>query len=176
MPGERQHLSGYALVEGWRRTVWCKVVGVALAAAYLLAMVPADRSAVGWWCDRSLAVKRMVLGVARAMSYTRIRRFCWMAWQYAILGGPFFHRPFSVLGISTFTSHRGQKVTLTGILNKATSLSSCCRQVRRLRGLKKSTDCGLCRGWRTVAQCDLHVCQYGAYQLERRAADTYRRR
>ncbi len=58
-------LSGYALVD-WRRAVWGKVLGVALAAAYLLVMVRADRSAAGWWCDRSLAVKRMVLGVARA--------------------------------------------------------------------------------------------------------------
>src|SRR5207247_9169670 len=58
-------LGAYALVECWRRAVWWKVVGVALAAAYLLVMVRSDRSAVGWWCDRSLAVKRMVLGVAR---------------------------------------------------------------------------------------------------------------
>jgi len=104
---------------GLRRTVWCKVVGVALAAAYLLAMVPADRSAVGWWCDRSLAVKRMVLGVARAHELHPNQRFCWMAWTVRYSGGAFSTGLFPCSESQTFTSHRGQKVTLTGILNKA---------------------------------------------------------
>ena len=65
-------LAGYALASG--RYAW-KAAGLILAAVYVLIMVSADRIEVNWWQHRSIAIRNMVLGVARAHQFAPYRNY-----------------------------------------------------------------------------------------------------
>lgn len=72
-------LGAYALVSAWRSSAAWKVVSVVLVLAYLALSMPMARLSAEWFRERSVAVKTLVMSVARAHELHRGRRSCWMA-------------------------------------------------------------------------------------------------
>jgi hypothetical protein len=88
-------LGGYALARaqhGW------KAVGAILAAVYVLIMLSADRIEVNWWQHRSIAIQRMVLGVARAHQLHPTETILLDGVDEQLFRAGVYHHPFSVVG------------------------------------------------------------------------------
>jgi hypothetical protein len=90
-------LGGYALASAQR--VW-KAVGLMLAAVYVLLMVSADRIEVNWWQHRSIAIKRMVLGVARAHQLHPTQTILLDNVDEQLFRAGVYHHPFIIFGAS----------------------------------------------------------------------------
>ncbi len=93
-------LSGHALATTWHSaTVWRASAGI-LGCAYLAVMVPADWKAMEWWYDRSMAVERMVLGVARAHQLHPQQAILLDGVDTSLFWSGVFHHPFTMFGAS----------------------------------------------------------------------------
>ena len=90
-------LGGYALASAQR--VW-KALGLILAAVYVLLMVSADRIEVSWWQRRSIAIKRMVLGVARAHQLHPTQTILLDGVDEQLFRAGVYHHPFTIFGAS----------------------------------------------------------------------------
>jgi len=88
-------LAGYALAGA--QHVW-KAVGLVLAAVYLLIMVTGDRLEVAWWQRRSLAIQRMVLGVARAHQLHPTQAILLDNVDEQLFWAAIYHHPFLIFG------------------------------------------------------------------------------
>jgi len=75
-------------------------VAALLVAAYLAVMVPADWRAMEWWGERSWAVERTVLGVARARQLHPREAILLDGVDSTLFWAGVFHHPFTVLGVS----------------------------------------------------------------------------
>ena len=93
-------LGGQALVSAWRGSSAWKVATTALVAAYLAVVVPADWRAIEWWGDRSRAVERVVLGVARARQLHPAEAILLDSVDSTVFWAGVFHHPFTVFGVS----------------------------------------------------------------------------
>ncbi|MCU1272792.1 MAG: hypothetical protein JWO48_223, partial [Bryobacterales bacterium] len=93
-------LGGQALASAWQRGGFYRVAGAAIAAAYLLVMIRADRMSVRWWFDRSQAVERMVLGVVRAHQLHPGQAILIDGVDSQLFWAGVFHHPFSIFGVS----------------------------------------------------------------------------
>jgi hypothetical protein len=93
-------LGGQALASAWRSSPAWKVAAIVLVAAYLAIMVPADRRAIEWWGERSWAVERVVLGVARARQLHPHEAILLDSVDSKVFWAGVFHHPFRVLGVS----------------------------------------------------------------------------
>jgi len=88
-------LAGYALASA--QHAW-KAVGLILAAVYVLIMVSADRIEVDWWQHRSIAIRNMVLGVARAHQLHPTETILLDGVDAQLFLAGVYHHPFSVVG------------------------------------------------------------------------------
>jgi dolichyl-phosphate-mannose-protein mannosyltransferase len=88
-------LGGYALASA--RRGW-KAAGLILAAIYVLIMVTADRIEVNWWQHRSIAIQRMVLGVARAHQLHPTETILLDGVDTELFRAAVYHHPFFVVG------------------------------------------------------------------------------
>jgi hypothetical protein len=93
-------LGGQALVSAWRGSPAWKVATTVLVAAYLAVVVPADWRAIEWWGERSRAVERVVLGVARARQLHPREAILLDSVDSTVFWAGVFHHPFIVLGVS----------------------------------------------------------------------------
>ena len=93
-------LGGQALVSAWHSSPAWKMAASALVAAYLAVMVSADSRAMEWWGDRSRAVKRVVLGVARARQLHPREAILLDGVDSTVFWAGVFHHPFTFLGVS----------------------------------------------------------------------------
>jgi hypothetical protein len=93
-------LCGYALVFAWRRRQVLKITASILTAAYLFVMIAADWRATSWWYGRSLAIKRMVLGVARAHQLHPTQAILLDGVDSNLFWAGMFHHPLDVFGVS----------------------------------------------------------------------------
>ncbi|PYT30705.1 MAG: hypothetical protein DMG58_13745 [Acidobacteria bacterium] len=93
-------LGGYALVCAWRGLVAWKTVATVLVTAYLAVMVPVAWIAVEWWGQRSWAVERMVLGVARARQLHPREAILLDGVDSTVFWSGIFHDPFTLFGVS----------------------------------------------------------------------------
>ena len=94
-------LGGQALVSAWHSSPGWKVAASALVAAYLAVMVPADWWAMEWWGERSRAVERVVLGVARARQLHPREAILLDSVDSTVFWAGVFHHPFTVFGVSS---------------------------------------------------------------------------
>jgi len=93
-------LAAYAMLQAWsRRTGW-KLLVVAAAASYLILMVRFDRISMHWWHDRSLAVQRLVLGVARGHQLHPDKSIVLDGVSSNLFWAGIFHRPFRLFGVN----------------------------------------------------------------------------
>jgi len=93
-------LAGQAVVSAWLRALAWRIVTGVLVAAYLAVMVPADWRAMEWWGQRSWAVERTVLGVARARQLHPREAILLDGVDSTVFWAGIFHHPFTVLGVS----------------------------------------------------------------------------
>jgi hypothetical protein len=93
-------LAGQALVSAWRSSPARKIVASVLVAAYLAVMITADWRAIEWWGERSRAVERVVLGVARARQLHPREAILLDSVDSTVFWAGVFHHPFIVLGVS----------------------------------------------------------------------------
>ena len=93
-------LCGYALAIAWRSGHVWKIAAGILGAAYLFAMISGDRRATSWWYDRSLAIERIVLGVARAHQLHPTQAILLDGIDSNVFWAGIFHRPLDVFGFS----------------------------------------------------------------------------
>ncbi len=93
-------LGSQALLTAWRGSAASKAVAAVLVAAYLAVMVPADWRAMEWWGERSWAVERAVLGVARARQLHPREAILLDGVDSTLFWAGVFHRPFAVFGVS----------------------------------------------------------------------------
>jgi len=89
-------LAGYALASA---TYAWKAAGLILAAVYVLIMVSADRIEVNWWQHRSIAIRNMVLGVARAHQLHPNETILLDGVDADLFRAGVYHHPFSVMGV-----------------------------------------------------------------------------
>ena len=90
-------LAGHALASA--RPIW-KAVGLILAAVHVLVMVTADRLEVNWWQHRSLAIQRMVLGVACAHQLHPTQTILLDNVDEQMFWAGVYHHPFPIFGAS----------------------------------------------------------------------------
>jgi hypothetical protein len=90
-------LGGYALASA--QHVW-KAVGAILTAVYLLIMLSANRIEVNWWQHRSIAIQRMVLGVARAHQLHPTQTILLDGVDEQLFRAGVYHHPFTIFGVS----------------------------------------------------------------------------
>ena len=90
-------LGGYALATA--KYAW-KAAGFILAAVYALIMVSADRFEVAWWQHRSIAIQRMVLGVARAHQLHPTQTILLDSVDEQLFWAGVYHHPFLIFGAS----------------------------------------------------------------------------
>ncbi len=93
-------LGGQALLSAWRGPALWKTVAVVSVTAYLAVMVPADWRAMEWWGERSWAVERTVLGVARARQLHPHEAILLDGVDNTLFWAGVFHHPFLVFGVS----------------------------------------------------------------------------
>lgn len=91
-------LGAYALVCAWRKPLAWRILTVAIVAAYTILMVRLDRTLTPWWAQRSWAVERMVLGVARANQLHPDKAILLDGVDTTLFWGGVFHHPFRLLG------------------------------------------------------------------------------
>ncbi len=94
-------LGGYALAKAWEQPIQWKLTAVALAAAYAIPMVRLDWTITTWWRDRSLEVKRLVLGIARAHQLHPDKVILLEGVDSAMFWAGMVHHPFRIFGISS---------------------------------------------------------------------------
>ncbi len=92
-------LGAYALVGAWRRRPTWKLVGVAALTAYTILMVRVDLRTALWWNRRSLAVQRMILGVARAHQLHPGKTIVLDGVDGTLFWAGIFHHPFRLFGV-----------------------------------------------------------------------------
>jgi hypothetical protein len=92
-------LAGYALASAQHGGHAWKIVGLILTAVYVVIMVHADRIEVNWWHDRSIAMQRMVLGVARAHQLHPAQIILLDGVDAQLFRAGVYHHPFSVVGV-----------------------------------------------------------------------------
>ena len=91
-------LAAYALASAWRSGIGWGVPAVLLAAAYAVTMISADRSEVTWWQHRSIAIQRMVLGVARAHQLHPAEAILLDGVDEQLFSAGVYHHAFLVVG------------------------------------------------------------------------------
>jgi hypothetical protein len=91
-------LAGYGLVAVWRRGVAWTCAAAVLAAAYVYLMVVADRIEVPWWQRRSIAIQRMVMGVARAHQLHPAQTILLDGVDEQCFRAGVYHHPFPIVG------------------------------------------------------------------------------
>jgi hypothetical protein len=94
-------LAGYALASAWRLGVAWGAAAALLAAAYAVPMIIADRFEMRWLQDRSIAIQRMVLGVARAHQLHPAETILLDGVDEQLFRAGMYHHPFSVVGVTS---------------------------------------------------------------------------
>lgn len=90
---------GHALARALRGPIVWKTAAAVLVAVYAWAMIYSDRRATRWWYDRSIAIERMVLGVARARQLHPDKVILLDGVDGSLFWAGVFHQPFLVLGV-----------------------------------------------------------------------------
>jgi len=92
-------LAGAAVASAWRSALaWRAIAGI-LVATYALSMMRAGRDEVAWWHDRSIAIQRMVLGVARAHQLHPREAILLDGVDEQLFLAGVYHHPFAVFGV-----------------------------------------------------------------------------
>jgi hypothetical protein len=92
-------LAGYALASAQHGGHPWKIVALILTAVYVVIMVHADHIDVNWWHDRSIAMQRMVLGVARAHQLHPAQIILLDGADAQLFRAGVYHHPFAVIGV-----------------------------------------------------------------------------
>ena len=91
-------LAGYALRTACRSGAAWGVAALILAAGYTVPMIRADLVEARWLHDRSIAIQRMVLGVARAHQLHPTEAILLDSVDEQLFRAGMYHHPFSVVG------------------------------------------------------------------------------
>ena len=92
-------LGAYAFVRAWQQQTALKLVAIAALAAYAIPMLRFDHFAARWLSNRSLAVERLVLGVARAHQLHPNKTIVLDGVDSNMFWAGLFHHPFRLFGI-----------------------------------------------------------------------------
>ena len=91
-------LGAWMFVSAWRGSWRWRVTGVVLAGIYLGVSVPVTSHVTGWWFERSQAVKRLVLGVARAQELHPGKAILLAGVDTNLFESAVAHQPFRLFG------------------------------------------------------------------------------
>ena len=92
-------LGAYGLIHAWRKEPIWRVLAIAALAAYIVPLVHFDNATTLWWNRRSLAVERLVFGVARAHQLHPDKAIVLDGVDSNMFWAGVFHHPFRLFGV-----------------------------------------------------------------------------
>lgn len=106
-------LGAYALVSAWRSSVGWKATSVVLVLAYLTLSMPMARLSAEWFRERSVAVKALVMGVARAHELHPGKTILLDGIGDELFWGAIVHRPFLFIRVPDVYLAPGSEANIT---------------------------------------------------------------
>ena len=106
-------LGAYALVSAWRSSAAWKAVSVVLVLAYLALSMPMARLSAEWFRERSVAVKTLVMGVARAHELHPGKTILLDGIGDELFWGAIVHRPFLFIRVPDVYLAPGSEASIT---------------------------------------------------------------